>query len=66
MVALKSSGIWQALGDFEDGLGNPYPPFAFNSGMILQDVERDEAVKLGVIDELAVIEPRNLDFSLAS
>ena len=31
MVALKSSPIWQALGDgaggFRDTLGNPYPPF---------------------------------------
>jgi len=62
MIARKDSPIWEALSEF----GQPYPPFAFNSGMILQDVERDEAVKLGVIDELAVIEPRNLDFSLAS
>ena len=36
MVALKDSPVWQALGDgaggFRDTLGNPFPPFAFNSG----------------------------------
>ena len=50
MIALKSSGIWQALGDFEDGLGNPYPPFAFNSGMWVRDVPRKTAVDLGLIE----------------
>lgn len=50
MIALKSSGIWQALGDFEDGLGNPYPPFAFNSGMWVRDVPRKTAESLGLID----------------
>lgn len=53
MVALKSSGIWQALGDgaggYTDTLGSPYPPFAFNSGMWVQDVSREEAVDLGLL-----------------
>lgn len=53
-VALKSSGIWQALGDGEGGytdtLGNPFPPFAFNSGFMTFDLSRKEAVKLGLID----------------
>jgi hypothetical protein len=53
MVALKSSGIWQALGDgaggFQDTLGNPYPPFAFNSGMWTEDVGYADAVELGLI-----------------
>ena len=51
-VALKDSPIWQALGDgaggFEDTLHNPYPPFAFNSGMGWQDVDREEAAELGL------------------
>jgi hypothetical protein len=47
MVALKDSPIWQALGDGEGGdwhdtLGNPYPPFAFNSGMDWRAVPREE------------------------
>lgn len=52
MVALKSSPIWQALGDgaggFRDTLGNPYPPFAFGSGLDWEDVPRAEALRLGL------------------
>ena len=51
-VALKSSPIWQALGDgvggFKDTLGNPYPPFAFGSGMGWTDVSADDAASLGL------------------
>ena len=53
MVAAKDDPIWDKLGDpdlFDDGLGNPYPPFAFNSGMDVADVDRNEAEQLGVID----------------
>lgn len=52
MVALKSSPIWQALGDgvggFTDSLRNPYPPFAYSSGMDWLDVSREEAERLGL------------------
>jgi hypothetical protein len=52
MVALKSSPIWQALGDgaggFRDTLGNPYPPFAYSSGLDWMDVSREEAERLGL------------------
>lgn len=51
MIALKNSPVWQRLGDeFEDGLGNPYPPFAINSGMDVQDITRNEAMAFGIID----------------
>lgn len=52
MIALKNSDVWDRLGDsttFPDALGNPYPPFAFNSGMGVEDVSRSEAERLGVI-----------------
>lgn len=52
MIALKSDPVWYALGDkdrFPDALGNPYPPFAFNSGMWVRDIDRAEAEKLGLI-----------------
>jgi hypothetical protein len=53
MIALKSSRIWQALGDgaggYQDTLGNPYPPFAFNSGMWTEDVDRATAEDVGVL-----------------
>ena len=52
MVALKDSPVWQALGDgaggFRDTLGNPFPPFAFNSGMGWVDVTREECEELGL------------------
>jgi hypothetical protein len=44
MVALKTSGIWSKLSRF----GTPWPPFDYNSGMGVEDVERDEAVELGL------------------
>ena len=51
-VALKDSPIWEALGGgaggFRDTLGNPFPPFAFNSGMAWEDVPREEAERLGL------------------
>ena len=55
MVALKSSPIWQALGDgaggFRDTLGNPYPPFAFGSSYAWVHVDRIEARELGLLGE---------------
>jgi len=54
MIALKNADIWDRLGDsntFPDALGNPYPPFAFNSGMDVEDVSRTEAEQLGVIEK---------------
>jgi len=65
-VALKSSAIWQALGDgeggFDDTLGNPYPPFAFNSGFMTLDLSRREAVKLGLIGADEPAEPAKLNY----
>ena len=73
MVALKASPIWDSLGDgaggYDDTLGNPYPPFAFNSGMWVQSVSRKEAVDIGLMDETDAVEPHPLSldklFSLA-
>ncbi len=67
MVALKSSGIWQALGDgaggYDDTLGNPYAPFAFESGMDLDNVSRADATELGLLDEGEKAEPAKFDFA---
>lgn len=53
MIALKSSGIWQALGNgaggYDDALGNPFPPFAVDSGMWTDNTSRKEAVELGLL-----------------
>ena len=54
-IALKTSPIWQHLGNgaggYKDTLGNPYPPFAFSSGMDWVEVDRDECIALGLIEE---------------
>lgn len=51
-VALKSSGIWEALGNLrDDSLGNPFPPFAFNSGFRCTQVDVKECIELGLLNE---------------
>lgn len=53
MLALKSSEIWQRLGDgvggYDDTLGNPFPPFAFNSGFDVNEVSDAECIQLGLL-----------------
>lgn len=53
-IALKSSPIWTAIGNgtggFSDALHNPYPPFAYSSGLGWLAVSREEAEKLGLLD----------------
>ena len=65
-VALKSSGIWQALGDgaggYTDTLGNAFPPFAFNSGFRTSDVDRTEAEELGLIEPDDYAQPAKIDY----
>lgn len=52
MIALKSSPIWQAIGDgaggYQDTLGNAYPPFAFGSGLGWLEVKAGEAKDAGL------------------
>lgn len=69
MVALKNDPIWQALGDgvggYTDTLGNPFPPFAFNSGYDVNNIGRVECVELGLLDpgesgEAPAVDPSKL------
>lgn len=67
-VALKSSPIWAALGNgaggFTDTLGNPYPPFAYSSGMGWEAVGRETAEKLGLVkpdEKLAALTGKSLE-----
>jgi len=63
-VALKSSGIWLALGNVRDDcLGNPFPPFAFNSGFGWDGVPYNECVQLGLIKPGEQAEPAVFDFA---
>lgn len=65
-VALKDSDVWQALGDgaggYDDTLGNPFAPFAFNSGWDTDEVSRKETEALGLLDEGEEAKPANVDF----
>lgn len=59
MIALKNDPIWTAISRF----GTPYPPFDFNSGMDVQDIDREEAVALGLIDRDTELLPQDRDFN---
>ena len=45
MIALKNDPLWRRISRF----GQAWPPFDFNSGMRVRDVEREEAEDLGLI-----------------
>lgn len=45
MVAMKSDSVWENLSRF----GRAYPPFDFGSGMGVEDVDRDDAIELGLL-----------------
>ena len=55
MVALKTSPIWTKLSRF----GTPWPPFDYQSGMGLEDVDRDEAEALKLIAPADQISPES-------
>lgn len=59
MIALRNSGLWSALSRF----GTPWPPFDFGSGMGLEDIDRDEAVALGLIGPNEIIDSAEQDFN---
>lgn len=65
MIALKASPIWDSLGagagGYEDTLGNPFPPFAFNSGYDLDQIDRDECEALGLVKPGDAVEPARID-----
>lgn len=67
MIALKSDPIWQALGDgvggYTDTLGNPFPPFAFNSGYDVDNIGRVECIELGLLKPGEVAVPPAIDLN---
>lgn len=69
MIAAKDNPVWQMLGNsgvFPDGLDQPFPPFAFGSGMGWREVPREEAVAFGIVaaDEVPEFVDRDLNESL--
>ncbi len=58
MIALKTSPVWVNLSRF----GEPYPPYDYGSGMGVMDVDRDEAVRLGLLTETEELTPEPVAF----
>lgn len=58
MIALKDDPVWKRLSRF----GLPYPPFDYNSGMGLDDVDRDECMRLRLIDRDRQLTPQARPF----
>jgi hypothetical protein len=56
MIALKDDPVWYALSDF----GFPFPPFAPGSGMSVRDIDRDTAMKFGLIDRDSLVSPKRV------
>lgn len=66
MIALKTDPVWSRLGDpklFDDGIGNEWPPFAFNSGMDWRDIDRAEAESLGLLSSNTELFPQPIDLN---
>lgn len=59
MIALKDDPIWTEISAF----GLPYAPFDYNSGMDLKDVDHDEAVELGIIEDDYEPKPQDRSFN---
>ncbi|HYE30538.1 MAG TPA: hypothetical protein VEH27_03855 [Methylomirabilota bacterium] len=59
MIARKDDPVWVRLSVF----GKPYPPFDFGSGMGVQDIDREEAIRLGVIEPDAQIVTQDRGFN---
>jgi hypothetical protein len=53
MVAMKTSPIWVELSRFK----TPWPPFDYGSGMGTEDVAREEAIAIGLMQEADTIQP---------
>lgn len=65
MIALKTSLIWIGISRFK----RPHPPFDFNSGMGVEEIDRDTAESLGLVSmslEAALQDFATLKFQTAA
>jgi len=66
MCALKSSGVWDEISDPDytpGGLGNPFDPVAFGTGMTREEMSREEAEAIGLLDDGEKAEPAKFDLT---
>ena len=70
LIALKNHPIWNWIGSsdlFPDALDVIWPPFAFNSGMWVRDVDRKETEAIGLLDKgQAAPKPMSITEALAA
>lgn len=70
MIALKNHDIWNWIGSsdlFDDALDVIWPPFAFNSGMWVRDVDRAQTEAIGLmVKGDAAPKPMNIADALAA
>jgi hypothetical protein len=59
MIALKDDPIWRKISRF----GLPYPPFDFNSGMDVRDVDRAAAIDDGLMTDETQVQPQDREFN---
>ena len=59
MYALKNDPIWTEISEFD----LPYPIYNYNSGMRVRDVDRDQAIALGLITADAQVKPQDRPFN---
>lgn len=67
LIALKNHDIWNWIGSselFDDALDVMWPPFAFNSGMWVRDVDRTETEAIGLLKK-GEAAPQPLDVTAA-
>lgn len=58
MIALKTDPIWTNINRF----GVPYPPYDYGSGMGVMDIDRDQAIRLGLITDSQTLTPEPIPF----
>lgn len=70
LIALKNHAIWNWIGSsalFKDALDVIWPPFAFNSGMWVRNVDRDTTEAIGLLKKgEAAPRPMNIADALAA
>jgi hypothetical protein len=66
MCALKSSGVWIEISDPDytpGGIGEPYDPAAFGTGMVREEMSREETEDVGLLEPGQPAKPAAFDLA---